>query len=378
MSLDRWWNPLSRWRRADARATAPASLPPEPTRRPAVAGAGDPPQPTPAPRAPAPSASAVDAGIRVGPDHAVTQETVEEEPLATRNLRFFCWLVGSPANAGARPPPGALIGEMLGRVDEIIASDVLRADLLPRAPHVVPQLMKTLRDEGYSSADVASRISRDVVLTAEVVRSATAVLSRGDDGEEIDLARAVQVVGTQGLRRAIANVVLRPIFDAKGSSLSARAATQIWKDADRKARLCAACAGQAGLDPFDGYLAGLLHNSGWTAVLRAIDNLEDLSIGTVEVSHPEVVPQVIRRRDALFGALVGPWKLGALMDQLADEVGSVGLENARSPLGIALRDADRLAALRALAPAGQRGASVVPRWSQLAKTVQDCYLGLGA
>ncbi|HEY2561064.1 MAG TPA: HDOD domain-containing protein [Caldimonas sp.] len=380
MSLDRWWNPLSRWRRVDARATAPAPLPPEPRHAaaPAAAAAVGPAQPAAAPRVGAALPANADAGMPIGADHAVIEDKVEEEPLATRNLRFFCWLIGTPANAGARPPPGALIGEMLGRVDEIIASEVLRAGLLPRAPHVVPQLMKTLRDEGYSSADVASRISRDVVLTAEVVRSATSVLQRGDDGEEIDLARAVQVVGTQGLRRAIANVVLRPIFDAKGSSLSARAATQIWKDADRKARLCAACAGQAGLDPFDGYLAGLLHNSGWTAVLRAIDNLEDLAIGAVEVSHPEVVPQVIRRRDALFGALVGPWKLGPLMDELAEEIGSVGLEDARSPLGIALRDADRLAALRALAPAGQRGASVVPRWSQLAKTVQDSYSGLGA
>jgi HD-like signal output (HDOD) protein len=371
MSLDRWWNPLSRWRRADARATAPASLSPEPA-RPASAAVAF------APLSAAPAAATPSASADPGADHAVVAETVAEEPLATRNLHFFCWLIGSPANAGARPASGALVGEMLGRVDEIIASETLRAGLLPRAPHVVPQLMKTLRDEGYSSADVASRISRDVVLTAEVVRSATSVLQRGDDGEEIDLARAVQVIGTQGLRRAIANVVLRPIFDAKGSSLSARAATQIWKDADRKARLCAAFAGQAGLDPFDGYLAGLLHNSGWTAVLRAIDNLEDLAIGAAEVSHPEVVPQVIRRRDALFGALVGPWKLGALMDEIAEEVGSVGLENVRSPLGIALRDADRLAALRALAPAGQRGASVVPRWSQLGKSVQDCYLGLGA
>ena len=44
-------------------------------------------------------------------------------------------------------------------------------------------------------------------------------------------------------------------------------------------------AGQAGLDPFDGYLAGLLHNSGWTAVLRAIDNLEDLAIGVTDISR---------------------------------------------------------------------------------------------
>ena len=373
MSVDRWWNPLARWRKADARATVSPgispTLPPQATRPAPIA-----PVATPA-TAPMPLAQAQAVAVLDKP----VEETVPEDPPPTRNYRFFCWLIGVPANAAARPPAGALIGELLGRIDEIIASETLRAGLLPRAPHVIPQLMKTLRDDRYSSADVADRISRDVVLTAEVVRSATSVLARGDDDEEIDLARAVQVIGTQGLRRAIANVVLRPIFDSRGSSLSARAATQIWKDADRKARLCAVLADQAGLDPFDGYLAGLLHNSGWTAVLRAIDNLEDLGIGAVEIAHLEVVPQVIRRRDALFGALVGPWKLGALMDGLAAEVGSVGLDNARSPLGGALRDADRLAALRALAPGGERsGAKTVPRWSQLAKPVQDAYAGLGA
>ena len=58
------------------------------------------------------------------------------------------------------------------RLDQVIASESTRAGLLPRAPHVVPQLMKTLRDEHHSSVDVASRISKDVFLTAEVVRSA--------------------------------------------------------------------------------------------------------------------------------------------------------------------------------------------------------------
>jgi HD-like signal output (HDOD) protein len=371
MSVDRWWNPLTRWLRAEAPAAAsPAAQRPAPP---------VPSAPAATPRPPAPGPVAAAAPAAVAPAAGAAPEAVEA-PLALRNLRFFCWMVGVAFDprVAARPAPGALIGEMLGRVDEIIASDSLRAGLLPRAPHVVPQLMKTLRDESYSSADVANRISRDVVLTAEVVRSATSILQRDDDGEEIDLARAVAVIGTQGLRRAIANVVLRPIFDTRGTTLSARAATQIWKDADRKARLCAALAAQTELDPFDGYLAGLLHNSGWTAVLRAIDNLEDLAIGATDISHPEVVPQLVRRRDKLFGALVGPWNLGAAMDAVAAEVGGVGLENARSPLGIALRDADRLAALRALAPPGQRPASVVPRWSELAKPVQDCYAGLGA
>jgi HD-like signal output (HDOD) protein len=239
--------------------------------------------------------------------------------------------------------------------------------------------MKTLRDESYSSVDVASRISRDVVLSAEVIRSATSAYRAKDDDEgEIDLARAVAMIGTAGLRKAIASVVLRPIFEAGGDTLSAKAAVKIWRDADRKARLSAALAGQQSLDPFDGYLAGLLHNTGWTALLRAIDGFEDMALNGAQLAHPEVIPQLLQRRDALFGAIVGPWNLSAAVDGLADDVGHHGVEGVQSPLGLALRQADRLAALRAVTPAGQGPGKTVPTWATLPKAVRDCYAGLAA
>jgi HD-like signal output (HDOD) protein len=325
----------------------------------------------------APAGETTSAGLAPG---TVLDEGALEATLSPQErVRFFCWLV----DTAARPdpdPPAAFIASLLDQLDQVIGSETLRAALLPRAPHVVPQLMKTLRDERYSSTDVAARISKDVMLTAEVVRSATGVLQRGrDDGAEegeIDLARAVAMIGTQGLRRAIASVVLRPIFDARGDSLSARAATRIWKDADKKARLCAALATQLSLDPFDGYLAGLLHNSGWTAALRAIDGLPILAVDAADLAHAEVVPQLRQRRDTLFGALVGPWNLSPAMNELAAEVGRAGLDAAASPLGAALRGAERLAALHALAPPGQRPTADVPMWALLPKPVQDCYAAL--
>jgi len=296
-----------------------------------------------------------------------------------RQVRFFCWLTGVSAAAAPGPDaaPAAVVEPLLERLDAVIASDALRANLLPRAPHVVPQLMKTLRDETYSSVDVASRISRDVVLSAEVIRSATSVYrAKGDEEGEIDLARAVAIIGTAGLRRAIASVVLRPIFDSGGDTLSAKAAVKIWRDADRKARLGAAMAATLSLDPFDGYLAGLLHNAGWTAMLRALDGVDDVLFVAADLAHPAVVPQLLRRRDALFGALVGPWNLSPAMDALAAEVGQTGLDAARSPLATALRDANRLAALYALAPAGHRPDAAVPGWTELARPIRECYAGL--
>jgi hypothetical protein len=364
--MARQWNPFTRWRTASAAQTAVAAPSTSPSPLLILPDkAGTLAQPAPAPELP--TDDPADAA-------AVASEAEARELL---RLRFFGWLVDTPVS-DASVAPAAFIPRIFEELDQVIASDTARAALLPRAPHVVPQLMKTLRDESYSSVDVAGRISKDVMLTAEVVRSATSAFQRGndDDGAEIDLSRAVTMIGTQGLRRAIASVVLRPIFDARGDTLSARAATQIWKDADCKARLASVLAAQAGLDPFDGYLAGLLHNSGWTAALRAIDGLPILTIHAGDLAHPEVLPQLLRRRDRLFGALVEPWALSPAMDRLAAEVGSVGLDAVQSPLGLALRDSERLSALHLLAPAGQRPAAAVPMWATLAKPVQDCYVSL--
>ncbi|MEO8312441.1 MAG: HDOD domain-containing protein [Caldimonas sp.] len=379
MALGRWWNPFTRKGRpapgssgfADGAASVPAPSAPQ---RPAVPQRPVAPERRPATPLPAAAASATSPAAPA----AEPVEVVDEPLTPEQRIRFFRWIVGVPDIAGTSGLPDLVVQHLMERLDEVIASDTLRAALLPRAPHVIPQLMKTLRDEGYSSVDVASRISKDVVLTAEVVRSATSAFQRADDEGEIDLARAVTMIGTQGLRRAIANVVLRPIFDAKGDTFSARGATQVWKDADRKARLCAAIAAPQVLDPFDGYLAGLLHNTGWTALLRAIDGFEDMHLNGAQLSHPDVVPMLLQRRDALFGALVGPWNLSAAVDRLAAEVGAHGLEGVASPLGRALRHADRLAAMRALAPAGQGPAAGVPTWATLPKGVQDCYAGLAA
>ena len=339
--------------------------------------------PVPAAKPPVAAPAAASSSSRALPSTTPAKGNAGEAPVTERHdqrhVRFFCWLVGVSAAAapGAEEPRAAVIGPLLDRLDEVIASDALRANLLPRAPHVVPQLMKTLRDETYSSVDVASRISRDVVLSAEVIRSATSVYrAKEDDEGEIDLARAVAIIGTAGLRRAIASVVLRPIFDSGGDTLSAKAAVKIWRDADRKARLGSAMAATLSLDPFDGYLAGLLHNAGWTAMLRALDGVDDVLFVAADLAHPAVVPQLLRRRDALFGALVGPWNLSPAMDALAAEVGQAGLDAARSPLAVALRDANRLAALYALAPAGHRPDSAVPGWTELARPIQDCYAGL--
>ncbi len=277
------------------------------------------------------------------------------------------------------PDPAALL--MLTQLDRVIASDALLGQLLPRAPDVVPRLMKTLRDEGYSSVDVAQRISRDMVLSAEVIRMASSTFYRADERTP-DLARAVAVIGTQGLRRVIARVVLRPLFDARGDTLSARgdtlsarAAPQIWEDADKKARLCVALAAGSAIDPLDAYLAGLLHNTGWSAALRAIDGLAGAPVPPAVLAHPQIVDALFVRRDQLFAKLVPPWQLGAEVAALAEEIGGDGLSAARAPLGHALRQAQDLASLHTLQAQGVLAGGVAAP-PALAPAVREASLSL--
>ena len=355
MTEARWWSSLAaRWRPAGATA-ARLAPPPPPTPQGDVA----------------PTNTAADSSAR-------SSSALDSEAAASLRPLFLLFLLGSTAQPGSAasaaatasaPDPAAL--QMLERLDRVIASDILSQQLLLRAPDVVPQLMRTLRDEAYSSVDVARRISRDTVLTAEVIRLASNTL-RSTDMAAVNLAQAVAVIGTQGLRQVIARVVLRPLFAAHGDTLSARAAPHIWADADKKARLCAVLAAGGAFDPLDAYLAGLLHNAGLSAALRAIDGQSAAALPAASWAHPDIVDALFLRRDRLFAKLLPAWQVGPALGALADEIGQAGLDAAASPMARLLRQAQELAMLHSLQAHGVLGGGVVPP-EALAPALREAY-----
>jgi HD-like signal output (HDOD) protein len=233
---------------------------------------------------------------------------------------------------------------LLGRLDTVLASDKSRSELLPRARAVIPQLLNSLRDERQSVEALVDRITRDPHLVAEVLRLANGSVSHGTDPVG-DLPQAIHRLGTDGLRRVIASVVLKPMFHAQADALSARAESKLWLHSEAKAAECLRLAEAAGLDPFEGYLAGLMHNVGWTAALRAIDRS-----GTKPAMpfSREFVDAFDARREMFFALLMMHWQLSDALTALATEVLEVGLHSAPSPLGQALLAADQHASMRLL------------------------------
>ena len=278
-------------------------------------------------------------------------ETPAASGAATGDLQqsFFEWLLD--ANTTLDVPLLPHEHRLLARLDAVLAAGDSRTDLLPRAPAVIPQLMNSLRDESRSAHALAERVAKDPNLVAEVIRLANSAGTRAAEPVN-DLAQAISRLGTQGLRRAIAKVVLKPIFDAPPDSLSGRAAPRLWLHSEAKAAECMRLAAAAGLDPFEGYLAGLMHNIGWTAALQALDKAEDVA----KLPFTAAFVQAFEvRREKFFATILQSWQLTDSLTALAAELLGDGVESAPSTLARTLRAADRCASL-AMLGAGAPGA----------------------
>ena len=254
-------------------------------------------------------------------------------------VAFLAWLIDSPARVQA--PPSARELRALQRLDRLVADTNAHQNLLPRTAAVVPQLLARLRDAGSSTAQLSQYVSRDVTLVAEVMRVANSAHYRRDTAV-VELDHAIRVLGITGLKSAIARSVFRPVFDARGGELVTRSAKRLWEHTEIKAQLCAELARSDGVDPFEGYLMGLVHNAVWSAVLRTMDGVEDEAPWCLNAS---LVAALGLRRDRLFEVVAKQWRMSDSLTQLASEVAQRGLAAAVSAPARLLCVGDRLASL---------------------------------
>lgn len=255
------------------------------------------------------------------------------------DLAFFSWLVQRPIDANA--PLDAREHVALQRLAHLASDSGAHAGLMPRAAAVVPQLLARLRAEASSLSDLSQHVSRDVTLVAEVIAMANSAYYRREV-PVVDLTYAIQVLGVEGLRSAIARVVLKPLFDARGGELVVRSAKRLWEHTDKKAQLCASLARGRGLDSFEAYLLALVHNAAWNAVLRAMDGAG----GEMPSRYSsELVAALGPWRDRLFALIARQWQLPDTLVAAADEVARRELTADSSMQALHLYAADRLASL---------------------------------
>ena len=262
-------------------------------------------------------------------------------PTLALDTSFYRWL----AQADPRAPPPGTDMLMLDELDRLASAPGAGAHLVPRVPAIVPKLLRSLRDENMSGADLTHILSQDVVLVAEVIRAANSPYYRPAN-PITTIESAVMLLGQNGMRMIVARVAFRPVISSQAGSLARQAAPRVWRHAEKCALAASLLAPRMGANPFEAYLAGLMNNVGLIVALRLFDQL-----------YPD---PVLPKSDAFHAALAGrartlSARIAASWDFPDTVTAAIALcgQPGGPALARTLAQAERLASLRLLVDAGQ-------------------------
>lgn len=260
---------------------------------------------------------------------------------AAIDRHFVRLLAGAPSVDNSTMLEKAILDEMA----RLVGNPYGAAGLVPRVPAVIPQLLGSLRDDSLSGADLARQVAQDVVLVAEVIREANSPYYRPANPVK-NIEGAVMLLGQTGLRMLLARVAFRPVISMQSGRFARQAAPLVWTQSEQCALAASILAGGLDANPFDAYLAGLMHNIGLIVAFRVIDRI--LPPGAVDAGLPDspaFCATLLETARALSSVIAAEWNF--------PETVAIAIARPRAtPLGLALVLGDRVAKLRMLVDSG--------------------------
>ncbi|MFC5437843.1 HDOD domain-containing protein [Rhodanobacter umsongensis] len=182
--------------------------------------------------------------------------------------RFHRFVLGLPPAENSEPSAAELA--TLKRLELLSTRFDMRS--LPRLPTVLPQLLRTLKNDNAAGGELAKLVGRDPLMVGEVMRVTGSVFYRAAQ-PITSLQQAVVLLGQDGLRRVLTQHVMKPILQANAGALGHAAGERLWDHAERCAHACAWLGRSSGCDAFEAYLAGIICHTGTGAVVRLLDQL---------------------------------------------------------------------------------------------------------
>ena len=290
-------------------------------------------------RSSAPQAAPAPATVQ--PDLADGARIVEPAPEpGDLDTVFYRWLAGPPG-ADVLPSTEKLIIDEFARLVEAPQS---ASDLVPRVPAVIPQLLRSLRDDSVSGAELSRQLAQDVVLVAEVIREANGPYYRPSTPIKT-VEGAIMLLGQNGMRMLLARVAFRPIISTQSGQFAHRVAPHVWRQSETCALAASMLAPAMRANPFEAYLAGLLHRVGLIVAFRLIDQIYS---GDALPRSDQFCAALLPDAQRLSARIAALWEFPVTV---SGAIAHAGLPDA-APLAQVLALAERIATLRLLVDAG--------------------------
>ena len=271
---------------------------------------------------------------------------------------FFRWLAGhcgddNLAGAGTGDPvltpSEKLIVDELARLAEAPQAG---ADLVPRVPAVIPQLLRSLRDDSVAIAEMSRQLAQDVVLVAEAIREANSPYYRPSTPVKT-IEAAIMLLGQNGLRMLLARVAFRPIIQNQSGCFAAQVAPHIWRQSEACALAASMLAPRMGANPFEAFLAGLLHQVGLIVAMRLVDQIHT---GARLPRSDQFCAALLPSARLLSARIAALWDFPVTVSMAIEQAGQAAASPPASPpappLAHVLALAERVAMLRMLVDAG--------------------------
>jgi HD-like signal output (HDOD) protein len=335
---------------------------PEPAPRPAppAAAAQQPPSAPPPQQPPQPALSPALDG---GPDF-------EQKDLVNSAFQRWLFALRDSESLDANAPEGRILHELIMAAQ----SGHNVADMLRRMPGVIPQLLQSLRSESFAGADIARKISNDLVLVGSVLRLANAAIQNSGEPTTINsVEHAVIVVGQEGLRQLITSVAFRPIIDLNSGHYTKLLAPRIWEQSEKSAVACRMLAPEFGVDPFQAFLAGLVLNSGLLTALRVMD-----SVGAKpgELGSATFRARLAQQGRAISAGISEAWNFPPAITHAIREQETMRKGEALTPMARVLAVGDYLSKIRLLQANGQINDTEHNLFHDLPLGAMPCYAAI--
>ena len=265
-------------------------------------------------------------------------------PSTQSDAAFFRWMTGARPQAAGPAAEKRILDELA----RLAASPGAGADLVPRVPAVIPQLLRSLRDDTLSGTELSRQLAQDVVLVAEVIREANSPFYPPSIPVK-SVETGVRLLGENGLRMLLARVAFRPVISMQASRYARQAAPHLWAQAEKCALAARILAPGMRANTFEAYLAGLMQNVGLMVAFRLIDQV--YGDGPLPQSDA-FCAQLFAHARTLSARIGDSWDFPVTVTAAIERAGEAGAPLLAQTLALS----DRVSKLRMLVDAAQVGA----------------------
>lgn len=180
--------------------------------------------------------------------------------------------------------------QVIESLESTLSNTQSLADDIPRLPDIIPRLIHLFRNNDFSWTQAAHLIAQDPVLLVGIIKIANSP-AYNLQVESDQLEHILLQLGLLEVRKVMMKVALKPILSVDGGHFLKHSGSKIWVHSVKSAEACFILARLYNEEPFNAYLAGLIHNLGMAIVVQNMNKIEDFS----------AVPRSIKFQKKLLG-----------------------------------------------------------------------------